>query len=158
MISLLLTTLLIAAAPAEVRVEPLTFDVAALKQLPRVELKVKERDETVTYSGVPLAVVLESQFKSPRRMTDLRALGDAVILVRATDGYQAAVAAAEAATDPKGERYLIAFERDGKPLAEGQGPARLIIPTEVEHVRWVRMIDTMTLVRLADLIKPAPKP
>jgi hypothetical protein len=157
MFSLLLTTLLLAAEPAQVRVESLNFDLAALKLLPRVEMKVKERDATVTYSGVPLAVILESQFKSPRRMTDLRTLGDAVILVRATDGYQAAVAAAEAATDPKGERYLIAFESDGKPLAEGQGPAKLIIPAEAEHVRWVRMIESMTLVRLSDL-KPATKP
>ncbi|WZO99781.1 molybdopterin-dependent oxidoreductase [Isosphaeraceae bacterium EP7] len=156
MFSLLLTTLLITAAPAEVRVEPLAFDINALKQRPRVELKVKEGDATVTYSGVPLAVVLEGQFKSARRMADLRALGDAVILIRGSDGYQAALGAAEAATDPKGERYLIAFERDGKPLDAKQGPAKLIIPAEAEHVRWVRMIDSLTLVRLSDL-KPTPK-
>ena len=70
-------------------------------------------------------------------------------LVKASDGYQAAVSAAAVAMDPKGERYLLALRRDGQPLAKGQGPVRLIIPGDPQRVRWVRMVDSLRLVRLS---------
>ncbi len=72
-----------------------------------------------------------------------------MIVVRASDGYQAAVSAAEAAMDPKGERYLLALTRDGRPLGDGQGPVRLIVPGDPKRVRWVRMVASLHLVRLA---------
>src|SRR5690242_6678114 len=74
-------------------IESLPFDPAALKALPRVEVKLTERGRPVAYAGVPLAAVLKDQLKGDAPMSALRGLADAVVLVRAEDGYQAAVSA-----------------------------------------------------------------
>ena len=54
--------------------------------------------------------------------------------------HQVAVSAeAAVAMDAKGEQYLLAFERDSKPLSDDQAPAKLIIPGDSMHVRsWIR--------------------
>jgi Oxidoreductase molybdopterin binding domain len=128
--------------------ESLPFDVDALKKQERVELRVKEGDKEVTYRGVPLSVVLGAKSPNPKSMQALRSLSDAVLLVHATDGYQAAVSAAAVAMDKSGQRYLLALERNGQLLDETHGPIELIIPGDSEHVRWVRMVAGVDLVRL----------
>lgn len=152
MLALLLASLAIGLEPASfpATTEPLPFDVAALKALPQVEMKVTENGKSSVYSGVPLAALLEEPLKGGggNEMASLRALADAVLLVKASDGYQVAVSAAAVAMDPKGERYLLAFRRDGKPLDEKLGPARLVIPGDPKHLRWVRMIKSFELIRL----------
>src|SRR5262249_39780704 len=115
----------------------------------RVELRVMERGQQVVYSGVPLSALLsKGDAKGAPSMPELRSLSDAVLLIKARDGYQAAVSAAAAAMDAKGERYLLALERDGQPPREGQGPVRLIVPGDPQHVRWVRMVSGVDLIRL----------
>jgi DMSO/TMAO reductase YedYZ molybdopterin-dependent catalytic subunit len=49
--------------------------------------------------------------------------------------------------DPKGERYLLALKREGKPLGDKEGPVRLIVAGDPMHVRWVRMVSSLSLVR-----------
>lgn len=144
----LLATVVIAQAAG---VESLPFDPAKLEGLARAEVKVVEDGETVTYSGVALATILEQKAKGSTTMAGLRALSDSVVLVKGTDGYQAAVSAAAVAMDPKGARYLLATSRDGKPLDKGQGPARLIVPDDPKHVRWVKDVASVRLVRLDKL-------
>lgn len=134
--------------PATVQVEPLKFDPAALGAMEQREIRVVEKGVAVAYKGVPLRVLLADQLKGGNAMVNLRDLTDAVLLVRATDDYQAAVSAVEVAMDEKGERYLLALERDGKPLGENQGPAKLVIPADPKPVRWVRMISSVDLVRM----------
>jgi hypothetical protein len=141
---------------SDVRVESLPFDLAALKARARVELKVTEQGKEVVYAGAPLRVVLDGALKDKGSMAELRSLSDAVLLVRAADGYQAAISAAAVAMDTKGERYLLALSRDGRPLGEGQGPVRLVVAGDPQRVRWVRMVSAIDLVRLPKA-KPAVK-
>ncbi len=128
--------------------EPLPFNLIELKGLPQVELTVTEQDKPVTYSGVPMAALLKPHLSGTDRMADLRKLSDAAILVHAKDNYQAVFSAAEVAMDNGGKKFLVAFERNGKPLDETQGPARVIVPGDPMKVRWVRMIDKISLVRI----------
>jgi hypothetical protein len=137
-------------------VEELPFDPGDLRDRPRVELRVREGETDTVYAGVPLRAVLEGRIEGPR-MSALRVLSDAVLLVRGADGYQAAVSAAEVAMDEKGERFLLALRRDGTPLGEDQGLVRLIVPGDRERVRWVRMVSSITLVRLKDVHPPRPE-
>ena len=150
---LLLAAACLGQAPADLAIESLPFDPDSWKTRPRVEVKVAERGQPVVYSGVPLATALGPKLKADAPMSALRGLADSVLLVRAEDGYQAAVSAAAVAMDRKGERFLLALERDGRPLDKGQGPVRLIVPGDPEHVRWVRQVVAVDLVRL-----PKPKP
>lgn len=131
-----------------VQVEPLKFDPVALRALPRQEVRVTEKGERVVYSGVPLRALLSEQLQGGDRMAKLRDLSDAVVLVRASDNYQAALSAAAVAMDETGDAYLLALERDGKPLGEDQGPVKLVIRSDPQPVRWVRMITSVELVRL----------
>ena len=149
----LIASLLLAQGPGPVTADILPFDPSRLAELPRVEVKVKEGGQVVTYSGVPLATVLEKQTKGGA-MAELRSLSDSVLLVRGSDGYQAAVSAAAVAMDPKGERFLLALARDGKRLDAGQGPIRLIVPADPKHVRWVKEVASIRLVRLDKLVGP----
>ena len=138
-----------------VEVEALPFDPAALAKLPQVELRVTEKGTPVVYQGVPLRALLEPKLAGDDEMTTLRSLVDAVILLRAEDGYQVAVSAAEVAMDREGARFLLALRRDGEPLRAGQGPAKLIIPGDPKPVRWIRQVTAVELVRLP---KVAPQP
>lgn len=147
----LLVALLLAQAPAAPTAEVLPFDPAQLEGFEKVEVRTTEDGKTVTYTGVALASLLEKHSKGSATMPGLRTLSDAVLLVRGLDGYQAAVSAAAVAMDPKGARYLLAVARDGKPLDPGQGPVRLLVPDDPKHVRWVKDVRTIKLVRLDKL-------
>ncbi|MBV8075989.1 MAG: molybdopterin-dependent oxidoreductase [Planctomycetaceae bacterium] len=151
----LILSLWIGLAPAPISIEPLPFAPEAWKRAAQVEVRVTEGGEPTVYSGIPLALVLDEQLRGSNRMAALRSLSDAVILVRASDGYQAAVSAA-VAMDPKGERFLLALARDGKPLGDRHGPVRLVIPGDPQRVRWVRMVASLHLVRLAPLKTTSP--
>ncbi|SIO65433.1 Oxidoreductase molybdopterin binding domain-containing protein [Singulisphaera sp. GP187] len=150
MTSLLVLSLCLGLAPssATAKVEALPFDPSAWKSSPQVELRVTESGKPVTYTGVPLATVLKDRLAGKPAMAALRSLSDQVILVSAADGYRVAVSAAAAAMDPKGERYLLALKRDGQPLGDQQGPVRLIVAGDPMHVRWVRMVSSLSLVKI----------
>ncbi|AGA25819.1 molybdopterin-dependent oxidoreductase [Singulisphaera acidiphila] len=137
-----------ASAPAAAKVESLPFDPSAWKDLAQVELRVTESGKPVTYTGVPLAIVLKGQLEGKPAMAALRSLSDQVILVTAADGYRTAVSAAAVGMDPKGERYLLALKREGQPLGDQQGPVRLIVTGDPMHVRWVRMVSSLALVKI----------
>lgn len=149
----LIASLILAQDPGPVTSERLPFDPKSLGEMAKVERKITEDGQVVAYSGVPLALILEKQAKGGT-MAGLRNLSDSVLLVRGSDGYQAALSAAAVGMDPKGERYFLAVARDGKPLGQGQGPVRLIVPDDPKHVRWVKDVATIRLVRLDKLVGP----
>src|SRR5215213_672066 len=74
-------------------VEELPFNPDALRDRPRVEVRVREGNTDTVYAGVPLHAVIEDRITGPGKMAALRALSDAVLLIRGADGYQAAVSA-----------------------------------------------------------------
>ena len=152
--ALVAATLLTQPQPVTVTVtvESLALDVAALKTRPAVVIKVQEKGHEVAYKGVALREVLADKLKGPASMANLRALSDAVLVVRAADGYQICVSATAVAMDEAGTRYLLATERDGEPLEAEQGPFKLIVPGDPQHVRWIRGIEAVDLVRMP---KPA---
>ena len=145
---MLISMLVLAVLGVGPEVEPLPYNVAELKAMPRVELTVMEDGNKITYSGVPLSYLLKAHLTGSNRMADLRKLSDAAILIQAKDNYQAVFSAVEAAMDTDGTKYLIAFERDGRPLDDKQGPAKMIVPGDPIKVRWIRMIDKVSLVRV----------
>ena len=79
-------------------------------------------------------------------MAQIKELADAVVTVEAADGYRVAYSAAALAMDEDGSKYLLAFTKDGKPLGD-EGPARVIVPGEAKHVRWIRNVKSAELGR-----------
>lgn len=135
--------------PGKLQVRDEAGKVAALPakewaKLPREKVEVNG----VTYEGVPLAEVLRfagvSFDKHPR---DRAAL---YVLVEGSDGYRAVLALAE--VDPKvsDRAVLLADRLDGKPLPEGAGPLRLVVPGDKVPSRWVKQVIRVGVYRPPD--------
>jgi DMSO/TMAO reductase YedYZ molybdopterin-dependent catalytic subunit len=78
------------------------------------------------------------------------------ILVEGGDGYRAVLALAE--VDPKvsDKAVLLADRLDGKPLPEGAGPFRLVVPGDKVPSRWVKQVVRVGVHRHPDA-EPAKK-
>jgi len=70
----------------------------------------------------------------------------ACLLVEAADGYRAVIALPEIDPAFTDKQTLLAFLRDGKPLAEKEGPYRIVIADEKRKARWVRQVTTLRIV------------
>ncbi len=118
-------------------------------KLPRQKVEVKGKgDEPAAYEGVPLAEVLRfagvSFDKHPRDRSA------SCVLVEASDGYRAVLALAE--VDPKvsDRKVLLADRLDGKPLPNGAGPYRLVVPGDKVPSRWVKQVVRIAVCRPAE--------
>lgn len=77
------------------------------------------------------------------------------VLATGADGYQAVLAWGELDPDFGAQPVLVAWQRDGQPLGEGQGVARLVVPADK---RGGRHVATVTRLELRDSAAPAPAP
>jgi DMSO/TMAO reductase YedYZ molybdopterin-dependent catalytic subunit len=125
--------------------QPLTLKIEDLKQMESIELK-----DTVMvgshagflgmndYKGVPLKGIL-----------DRSGLGEKVkglvIVVYATDGFYVTLSWGEIYNTLCGDRVILAYEKDGRPLGTSEGFVRLIIPYDSHvadrAVKWVNRIE-----------------
>jgi Oxidoreductase molybdopterin binding domain len=126
-----------------------TLSAEEWARLPRSKIEVKGKDDAVVrYDGVALAEVLGAvkiSFKDhPRDRAGV------YVLIEGSDGYRAVLALVE--VDPKvSERtVLVADQRDGKPLADKEGPYRLVLPGDKVPVRWVRQVSRIGVRRPAE--------
>jgi DMSO/TMAO reductase YedYZ molybdopterin-dependent catalytic subunit len=123
----------------------LQLTLADLKQLPRTSMTAKDHGgATHTYEGVALQVLL-AKAGAPQG-GDIRGKKMTLcVLVEAGDGYRAVFSLAELDVDFSGTQVLVADTADGKPLAEKEGPLRLVVPSDKRLARWVRMLKTITV-------------
>lgn len=133
--------------------QPLTLDVAALRQFPAdqiVELRLPGREAGAPPSvlrGVRLRAVLE---RAQIKMTDHNTVKKLAIIASAADGYKAVFSWNELFNAALGDSVLVLFERDGKPLAPAEGPLALIsgqdIRTGPRHVKWLQSVEVRQIV------------
>jgi DMSO/TMAO reductase YedYZ molybdopterin-dependent catalytic subunit len=104
----------------------------------------KRRGATVLggYGGVLLTAVLaEADIREDARL----ALRRTYVIARATDGYPAVFSWGELFNTPVGRGVLVAFERDGQPLRDGEGQIALVSSTDERpgprHVKWLNRIE-----------------
>jgi Oxidoreductase molybdopterin binding domain len=121
-------------APAE---QTRTIDPAMVEQLPAIEEKISfltERGpEEATYTGALLWSVLDhAQMLGGDRRARLRR----TIVVTGRDGYTAVLALAEVDPAFEGKQVLLAYRRDGKPMAGNA--LRLVVPGDRHGGRSVR--------------------
>jgi DMSO/TMAO reductase YedYZ molybdopterin-dependent catalytic subunit len=69
-----------------------------------------------------------------------------VVMVAGRDGYTAAFSLGELMPEVGNEAVWLAVEVDGKPLADADGPARLIVPGDDKPARNVHAVGTITIV------------
>jgi hypothetical protein len=68
------------------------------------------------------------------------------VVVSSFDGYTACFSLAELLPDFGNTTALIALDSDGKPLPEGEGHVRLLVPSDKKPARSVRDVQTINVV------------
>jgi DMSO/TMAO reductase YedYZ molybdopterin-dependent catalytic subunit len=118
-----------------------------LAKLPHRSVQTKDHDgKDVAFEGVELAEVLKLggvKFGEQLRGKELALF----LVVDAADGYRAVFALPELDHAFTDRIILLADRRDGKPLAEKEGPLRIVVPDEKRQARWVRQVTTLTIRR-----------
>jgi DMSO/TMAO reductase YedYZ molybdopterin-dependent catalytic subunit len=127
--------------------QELKLSAADLKAMARVHVTAKDHDGAAhDYEGVALQTVL-AKAGAPQG-GDLRGKSMSLtVLAEASDGYSAVFSLAELDEDFAHEQVIVADLVDGKPLAPGQGPLRLVVPGDKRQGRWVRLLQSITVVR-----------
>jgi DMSO/TMAO reductase YedYZ molybdopterin-dependent catalytic subunit len=127
---------------------PLTLTMEDLKKLPRTTLKVvnPHNKKTEVYEGV----LLEELLKRAGVVQGEKLRGTAMatyVVAEAKDGYKVIFSLAELDSGIMDSIVLVADTMDGNPLAPNEGPFRLVTPHEKRPARWVRMLQSITIVR-----------
>src|ERR1700683_1373718 len=128
---------------------PLSLTADDLAKMSRETATLPAADGTkIVYEGVTLRAVLEKAGAPFGKKLRGKVL-TTYVLAKAMDGYQVIFTLGELDPDFGNETVLLADKRDGKPLADKQGPFRLVCPNDHEGARSVRMLQTLEIVRLA---------
>jgi DMSO/TMAO reductase YedYZ molybdopterin-dependent catalytic subunit len=143
------------APPAELRITgnvstPLVLTVADLKKMPRKTLTVVNPHDKKTekYEGVLLEELLERAGVAHGEQLRGHAMASYVI-AEGEDGYRVVFSLAELDSGILDSDIIVADTMDDAPLADKQGPFRLVAPHEKRPARWVRMLKSITVVSLA---------
>jgi hypothetical protein len=119
-----------------------TFTAQTLDALPRGKAKLGGKAE---YDGVTLASVLREAGvpQGPRLHGKPMA---AFVVVTGKDGYRAVLSLAE--TDPsfRDAPIILADKKSEGPLAENEGPWRLVIGADARPDRGVRQVEAVSVV------------
>ena len=127
---------------------PLALHMSDLEKMPRTRVEVKEHDgSSATYEGVALAELLKAA-GAPMGEKLRGAAMASYVLARAKDGYRVVFAMPELDPSFTDAKVIVAYSRDGKPLAEGQGPLKLVAPQDKRPARWVRMLERIEVVKV----------
>jgi len=126
---------------------PIKLTAGDLAKLPRRSVQAKDHDgKDTAFEGIELAEVLK--LAGVKSGEQLRGKELALFLVvEATDGYRAVFALPEVDHAFTDRIILLADRRDGKPLAEKEGPLRIVVPDEKCQARWVRQVTSLTVRR-----------
>ncbi|MDQ2855630.1 MAG: molybdopterin-dependent oxidoreductase [Acidobacteriota bacterium] len=126
---------------------PLKLTAGDLAKLPRRSVTAKAHAGKVeSFEGADLGEVLKLagvKFGEHLSGKDLAQF----VVVDAADGYRAVFALPELDPAFTDRVVLLADRRDGKPLAEKEGPLRIVIPDEKRAARWVRQVTSLTIRR-----------
>ncbi len=94
------------------------------------------------YAGVRLSDLLD---EADIRRDARHALRRTYVIAVASDGFQAVFSWGELFNTPVGTGVLVAYERDGQPLRDGEGRIALISLVDerpsTRHVKWLARID-----------------
>lgn len=126
---------------------PQTFQEHEWKQLKHVSVTATNTHDqkTATYSGVPLNDLLKEAGLPSGEGLRGKTFATAIV-VSAADGYQVTFSLAELNETVGNVQVLVADSEDGKPLAQGTGPLRLVVPSDKRPARWVRMVKSIRIV------------
>jgi hypothetical protein len=123
----------------------------ALEKYTSITVEAEEKGNKVKFTGIPLRALLTDLVPGLKidEMAEWKALSrkELVIEVMGDDGYPGLVTATSIAMNTSGDRYILATQRDGKPIEAG---VQLICRLDEARVRWVRQVVSLRVVSLAE--------
>ena len=128
---------------------PLVLTVADLKNMPRKKLTVvnPHNKKTEVYEGILLEDLLHKA--GVTQGENLRGAAMATyVLAEAIDGYRVVFSLAELDSGILESEVIVADTLDGAALGAKEGPFKLVAPHEKRPARWVRMLKSITVVRI----------
>lgn len=154
----LFVVLLLAIAPAASRAQsdaalrieipgrpPALLSLAEIAAFPETTVDAADHGKSGRWTGVPVRALLEKAGASLGEAMRGPALAQ-VVVVEAADGYRAAFALAEFDVAFGASAAILATSRADGPLAEGEGPLRIVVPGERRQARWVRQVTAIRVV------------
>ncbi|RYU93656.1 molybdopterin-binding protein [Emticicia agri] len=125
---------------------PLTLTKADLANYKSASHKSKDKDgKEHEYKGVALVEVLEKAGVTLGGKLRGENLAK-VVLVQAADGYEVVYSLPELDPEFSNNTVLLVAEKDGAPLAAGEGPFRLVAPQDKKQARWIREVRSIKVV------------
>ena len=130
----------VAAAQAFVQVtgevtRTLKLYEADIAKMNKVSVSLTDKDgKDHSYTGVPVLDILNSAGVTTGKQLHGENLTK-YVLVKCADGYQVLFALAEMDTALSKKTIILATQADNKPLPEGKGPFRLVVPGEGRPAR-----------------------
>jgi hypothetical protein len=121
-----------------------TLSLADLAKLPQQTVKLTDQATPVTYEGVLLMDVL-SKVDLPLGEAFHKTGASYYLQVDAADGYKAVIAWAELDPSFTDRKIYLVTRRDGKPLPDGEGPFRLLAPSDKRGGRGVHQVTALTV-------------
>lgn len=122
----------------------------ALEKFQTVSVTVEEEGKKVKYAGVPLRVILAELMPDLKMDTreDWKAMSyrELIMEILGQDGYPGLVTGLEIAFNKGGDRYVLATQKNGKPIEEG---VHLICKADEAHSRWVKQVVSIKVVSIA---------
>ena len=121
------------------------IDAATLAGMPREAVIATVHGKTLHCEGVPLVNLLRAADALPTGpLRDARLAN--YVLVSARDGSRAVFSLAELEPTLGNHEAVLVDRCDDKPLDDQDGPLRLIAPEESRPARWVRQVQSITVV------------
>ncbi|HXN17688.1 MAG TPA: molybdopterin-dependent oxidoreductase [Candidatus Binatus sp.] len=146
----------VATAPSAARLtikgdveKPLSLSLEDLHKLPRKTLKVTNPHDKKeeTYEGVLVTELLKRA--GVPQGGQLRGLAmSTYVQADAADGYRVIFSLAELDTDFQDSDIIVADSMNGAPLDDNAGPFRLVAPHDKRPARWIRMLQSLTVVQI----------
>jgi hypothetical protein len=126
---------------------PVTVSAEDLAKLPRQTALLNDHGKQISYEGVLLHDILARggvDFGKELRGKQL----STYIAALATDGYEVVYALAEFDPTVMDSGIIVADKRDGQPLANNEGPLRIIAPHDKRPTRCLKSLQEIDIVQL----------
>ncbi len=123
--------------------KPLSLTLEDLGKMPQTKLKAKDKEgREREYGGVALLEILKASGVTLGGQLRGENLAK-YLLFTAADNYQVVYALPEVDPEFTNDVVLVATSVDGKPLPNGEGPFRLVNPTDKKQARWIRELKSI---------------
>lgn len=131
-------------------ITPLNLSVQDLSAYKQISHKVKDRDgKEHEFKGVALIEVFEKVGVTTGSKLRGKNLAK-YVLIKAEDGYEVIYSLPEIDPEFTDQVIMLATEKDGKPLPNGEGPFRIITPNDKKQARWIREVESIKIVFAKD--------